>query len=278
MRMKLFKLIEFKDAAGSAEGYDSGDEIIQEYTLGSPKGGKGNKKQGELWDPISEVSDVDNPDVKTFSAKTSDGVFEVIGRYAGKPVTFMKEYTVGEDGNTSTVSYDYELHPNNVKFDYIVRNFPFMSDESMLAFDGRFKTISKIKPDESRENGLDAPNDESGEYDNGARFSWSPTVNVDGVETPVVFSLKEATAADDDEEVSKKAMSEKNMQVVWTIKHTGKAASFIWDPTLTAATEDTNGLSPSERGVKSSTESLHPMRVLIAILQLCIVSFSVGRV
>merc|ERR1712048_903802 len=105
MGMKLFKIIEFKDAPGSTEGYDSGDEVVQEYILGSPKGWWRGKKRGAAWSPMKEVIDLENPDAKAFSAKTEDGVFEVTGRYAGKPVNFTKQF--GGNGS-SNVTYEYK--------------------------------------------------------------------------------------------------------------------------------------------------------------------------
>merc|ERR1712039_741845 len=84
---------------------------------------------------------------------------------------------------------------------------------------------------------LKAPKDN--ESDVGARFTWSETVNVDGVEKPVISSLDEATQKDDEEEVSKREPSERNMKVVWTLAHIGQASSFVWDPTLAVAEDET---------------------------------------
>merc|ERR1711972_789931 len=158
--------------------------------------GRDEKKRGHPWSPIEEVIDSDNPDVKTFSAKTEDGVFEVIGRYSGKPVDFSKQYSVGRSGS-SHVTYDYRLEPNKVKFDYIIRDFPFLRNNSMLALDGRFKSKVKAQKSQSYKNMLKAPKDN--ESDVGARFTWAETVNVDGIEKPVFSSLDETTQKDDDE-------------------------------------------------------------------------------
>merc|ERR1711941_264532 len=72
----------------------------------------------------------------------------------------------------------------------------------------------------------------------------------DGVETPVLSSLSETTPDDDstvwwttaeDEDTDheeaasfsfRRRKSEKGSKSVWTFAHTGKASSFVWDPTL----------------------------------------------
>jgi hypothetical protein len=199
---------------------------------------------------MKEIIDPENPDAKAFSAKTRDGVFEVIGRYAGKPATFTKTFTVGADG-TSTVSYDYELYPNNVKFDYIIRDFPFMGNDTMLAFDGRFKTKTKVKTDKDNKYAIDAPINEDGKLDRAALFTWSPTVNVDGTEKNVTFSLKDVTADENAEELEgREGAGEANMKAVWTIMHTGKASTFVWDPTISSDTED------SKEDASSATTSM----------------------
>merc|ERR1712048_1250360 len=99
------------------------------------------------------------------------------------------------------------------KFDYIIRDFPFMAKDSTLALEGRFKSYAGVKQHRSRKFALGTPTD-------------------DGVETPVLSSFNETTADDDDEEASKLDPKEKRTKSVWTFAHSGAASLFVWDPTL----------------------------------------------
>merc|ERR1712061_629799 len=115
----------------------------------------------------------------------------------------------------ANVTFDYHLMPNNIKFDYIIRDFPFRSNGSMLALEGRFKSVAPARKHRSHKDALETPGTDTDDAAHG-KFTWPPTVNVDGVETPVLFSLNVTTAGDDDEEASKCKGNEKNMKSLWT--------------------------------------------------------------
>lgn len=208
-KQKVFQIIEFTDTNDN-NIVDDG-EVVQQIRIG-------DKNQGG-WSNTTVSMDENG----VYTMQTSAAYFKLIARYSGEPVEFINNGTA------------YKLNPSAVKIDYIIEGFPYQSNTSKLAVDGRFKSKAKMhKRTERKEPASNkTPEAEVAEVElrddgasEGAKFTWIKTMDADGSTVDVVANL--ATEISGDDEIDKPSVDEKNNKIVWVFDKTGQVDKFVW--------------------------------------------------
>jgi hypothetical protein len=216
VKQKVYQVIEFDDK--NDNNIVEEDEIVQKKKIGEPG-----------WSPIT-FNETDG----VYTVDASADWFKLQARYSGNHTELV------ESENRT-----YNLHPNAVKLDYIIENFPYSRDTTKLAVDGRFRTKSKIyeKKKKYLPKGKKVPGKYVEEIDfknetaeEGGKFTWARNVTADGDVVPVVASPTQDAPPD---QIDKPGKGEKNKKIVWVFDTTGMVDKFVWDPTLTG--EEGNG-------------------------------------
>lgn len=166
-KVEFYKLIEFIDIDNNSIFNTSVDEIKQEYSL-------------DLFSPIvhtTESLDI-NTSAHIFEIYTTDGIF-------GAKIYIVEEFT--KIDNSTIIS------PTQVKFDIIIKNFDYLSNDSYLALSTKLESSTEYEYDDETEDEVNsrAFNETSVKTtmnNLSGFFSWIETAIIDGVEIPVLSS------------------------------------------------------------------------------------------
>lgn len=177
MKVVFISLIEYRDQNGNDVYDDETDEKIGSMEL-------------ENYDPFGYTStDLGNGEtLHTISANTTDGVFGFI--------VHISESFTSVNG--------MDLKPTELKIDLLINDYPFEQNDTKLAFYHKIQSETEREfedreesPGEEDETNYD---DEEAIVDNregaAAFYSWSKRAEVDGVNTTVEDSIREASSSE----------------------------------------------------------------------------------
>lgn len=176
----------------------------------------------------------------------------------------------GAPSDKGSVVTSYSLEANTLKFDYVIKDFPYKQNNTKLAIDSRFKTKAKVRQyiGQSREK-VDSADPE--EAMSGAQFSWEPTVLTgDGEDVDVLSSEimdVPANSAVGKKEKHREHPGEVNQRIIWTFNKEGKVSEYVWDPTLEGGTQYgfASGATFSASAAAKATTTLVALTALVAV-------------
>ena len=183
LEVKLQSLIEFLDENANG-AYDEGEEILSNYRIGDGDDGLGGVEEtGAIeWDAPS-LADI-NVDGNSGKKMEARGSFGPDGN-----ATFGLDIMVFGD---FTMLNGSQLMPTDVKIDFLILDYPYTSNDSLVGL--MMKTKTKQEQERDHED-IDA--DEEGvvaasttEANSVAlAFTWKGSATVDGVDLPVMTTV-----------------------------------------------------------------------------------------
>jgi hypothetical protein len=220
--------------------------VVQEKSIGA--GG---------WLPFTSEGPDDNG-LTTFTAITTDDMFEMVVTIA-----------------TAGVSVDGKFfNPNQANFDLIIRNWPYMQNDTRLCMEGKLKTSFDIGSEDAEEEEGDDNNGQHGTVTIGdddllemgiqGILNWRQMAMVDDNLVDVLSStVTEVVAGDDDHEADgtngphagpdddkdddKELGPERQYRIYFTFHH-NHGAEIVWDPSV--------GITYVESGPTAAAASL----------------------